>query len=180
MESWVIKITMFSKLENISMIVLDVDGTLTDGGIYYDNQGYETKKFNVKDGLGILLGRQMGIEFLILTGRNSKCVELRAEELKVQYVKQGISNKVEYLKEFISENKLSTDKIAYMGDDLNDLTAMKFVGVSACPANAVFEIREHCDFILNSKGGEGAVREFVEMVLKSKGKWVDAVTNFSI
>ena len=116
-------------LESIRLIVLDVDGTMTDGGIYIDNNGIEQKKFNIKDGAGIILAESIGIEFMILTGRKSACVEQRAKELNIKYVCQGIHYKVDYLKDFARNKALLAENIAYIGDDLNDLPAMHFVGV---------------------------------------------------
>jgi len=170
-----VKIKM--KLDKITFIILDVDGTMTDGGIYIDSNGVETKKFNIKDGLGIVLAQSVGIEFMILTGRSSVCVEKRVEELNIKYIAQGIKNKAEYLKDFISSNELLPENIAYIGDDLNDLPAMHYVGVSACPTDAAEEVKAYCDFVLSQKGGEGVVREFVEMVLKERNLWETAVNN---
>jgi 3-deoxy-D-manno-octulosonate 8-phosphate phosphatase (KDO 8-P phosphatase) len=165
------------KLKNITLIVLDVDGTMTDGGIYIDNNQIESKKFNIKDGAGILLAQSVGIDFMILTGRTSKCVEKRAEELRIKYVMQAILRKVDYLKEFCALHNLSRENIAYIGDDLNDLAAMHYAGISACPSDAADEVQEYCDFILSRKGGEGVVRVFAEMVLKEKNLWEQAVSN---
>jgi 3-deoxy-D-manno-octulosonate 8-phosphate phosphatase (KDO 8-P phosphatase) len=164
-------------LEKIQLIVLDVDGTMTDGGIYIDSNQIETKKFSIKDGAGILLAQSVGIEFMILTGRSSICVEKRAKELSIKYVVQGVHHKAAYLKEFIAVNKVSADSIAYIGDDLNDLPAMRFAGVSACPMDAAEEVLSYCDLILPKKGGDGVVRVFVEMVLKEKKLWGQAISN---
>jgi len=164
-------------LAKIKLIVLDVDGTLTDGGIYIDNNGVETKKFNVKDGLGIVTAQSVGLEFMILTGRTSFCVEKRAEELMIKYVLQGVKNKADYLKTFATQNNLLSENIAYIGDDLNDLLAMRFAGVSACPKNAAQEIKDYCDFIINANGGDGAVREFIEIILKEQNLWNIVIEN---
>ncbi|MDR2408432.1 MAG: 3-deoxy-D-manno-octulosonate 8-phosphate phosphatase, partial [Bacteroidales bacterium] len=120
--------------EKIKLIVLDVDGTMTDGGVYIDNNQVETKKFNIKDGAGVLLAQSVGIDFMLLTGRSSVCVEKRAEELHIKHVAQGVHCKVDYLKNFCLRNKLLAENIAYIGDDLNDLPAMYYVGISACPS----------------------------------------------
>jgi 3-deoxy-D-manno-octulosonate 8-phosphate phosphatase (KDO 8-P phosphatase) len=163
--------------EVLKLIVLDVDGTMTDGGVYIDGNQVESKKFNIKDGAGILLAQSVGIDFMILTGRSSKCVEKRAEELHIKYVVQGIHCKLDYLKEFCAKHELLVENIAYIGDDLNDLPAMHYAGVSACPSDAAQEVRGYCDFILSPKGGEGVVRAFIEMVLKEKKLWEQAVSN---
>lgn len=155
------------KMDKIKLIVLDVDGTMTDGGVYIDSNGVELKKFNIKDGAGILMAEAVGIDFMILTGRKSVCVEKRAKELKIKYLEQNVSDKGSFLKKFIDDNLLDKTEIAYIGDDLNDLSCMKMIGVSACPIDAVDEIKEVCDFVLPIKGGNGVIRAFVELLLKS-------------
>jgi 3-deoxy-D-manno-octulosonate 8-phosphate phosphatase (KDO 8-P phosphatase) len=160
---------------NLKIVVLDVDGTMTDGGIYIDNKRVETKKFSIKDGAGILLAQQMGLEFMILTGRRSHCVQQRANELKVKYVIQEVQNKQAYLEQFMERNSLSKDELAYVGDDLNDLPTMKIVGYCACPFDAAPEVKNYCDIVLSKKGGEGAVREFVEILLKNRNQWEAAI-----
>jgi len=164
-------------INKIKIIILDVDGTMTDGGVYIDSNLAETKKFNIKDGAGILLAQSVGIEFMILTGRTSKCVEQRAKELKIRHVVQGVQDKAVYLKDFMSSNNLSQENVAYIGDDLNDLPAMNCAGVTACPADAANEVKEYCDFTLSKNGGDGAVREFIEILLKDKKLWEKAVNN---
>lgn len=166
-----------AQLNNIKLIVLDVDGTMTDGGVYIDNQGVETKKFNIKDGAGILLAQSVGIEFMILTGRSSICVEKRAAELHIKYVAQGIHHKLNYLKNFISEHNMSCREIAYVGDDLNDLPVMHYVEVTACPMDAADEVKAYCDYVISKKGGEGVVRNFVELLLKKTEQWILALNN---
>lgn len=155
----------------IKLILLDVDGTLTDGGIYRGNNGEELKKFNVKDGYAIVQAQKMGIDFGIITGRNSELVKIRAEELKIKYIYQGISEKIIILKEIMEKTSLKKEEIAYMGDDLNDLNIMKEVGLKGAPEDAVKEITEAADFISSKKGGCGAVREFIEFIIKKENKW---------
>lgn len=155
----------------IKLILLDVDGTLTDGGIYRGNEGEELKKFNVKDGYAIVTAQKLGIEFGIITGKKSRLVEVRAEELKIKYLYQGISQKTEILEEIIEKTALRRDEIAYMGDDLNDIRIMKCVGIKGAPSDAVSEILEIADFVSGKKGGEGAVREFIEYIIKREGNW---------
>jgi len=164
-------------LEKIILIVLDVDGTMTDGSIYLDSNLVETKKFNIKDGLGICLAQSAGIDFMMLTGRSSACVEQRANELRIKYIAQGIQDKAAYLKEFMANHKFSSEQIAYIGDDLNDLPAMRYAGVSACPTDAADEVKAYCDFVLTPKGGEGAVRAFIELLFKKKNLWKKAINN---
>lgn len=156
------------KLKNIKIIVLDVDGTLTDGGVYIDSNGVETKKFNIKDGGGIALATRAGYEFMILTGRKSYCVEKRAQELKIKHLFQGVDNKIEVLEKFMAENNLLSENIAYMGDDFNDLDCMKLAGFVACPADAMHCVKDVADYIAEHNGGYGAVRDFCELLFKKQ------------
>lgn len=155
--------------EDIQYLILDVDGTMTDGGVYLDSQGNEIKKFSIKDGAGLLLARQGGIQAVILTGRESLCVSVRAQELQIPYVFQNVKKKKEFLREFFREHQIRREQAAYIGDDLNDLGAMSLTAVTACPRDAVREVKNACTCILKSRGGEGAVREFVELLLEKKG-----------
>jgi len=162
------KLLLNEQLKKIKLVILDVDGTLTDGGIYYDNDGHEFKKFNAKDGLGIVQTQQTGIDFMILTGRSSAIVEKRANDLKVKYLFQGIKDKAEFLEKFLTEQKIPNDTVAYVGDDLNDYDAMKLVRITACPADASPEIKEISTIILTRNGGSGAVREFTDKILLAR------------
>ena len=155
----------------IKLVLLDVDGTLTDGGIYRGNNGEELKRFNVKDGYAIVNAQKLSIEFGIITGRKSELVEIRAKELKIKYLYQGISEKTVILEEIMKKDSLSKEEIAYMGDDLNDLLIMKQVGLSGTPKDAVDEVIQVADFVSKKNGGSGAVREFIEYILKKDGKW---------
>lgn len=159
---------MYSK---ISYWVIDIDGTMTDGGIYYDSGGNELKKFNTKDGLGLLMLFRLNMKVIILTGRISKATEKRMKELKVQYLFQNVKNKSEFLKDFMQENGICKEQIAYIGDDLNDYYAMQLAGLKACPADACSEIKECVDYISEKKGGEGAVRDVISYFLKQRGEW---------
>lgn len=155
----------------IKLIILDVDGTLTDGGIYYDSDGNEMKRFDVKDGLGIKVGLSAGLEFAIITGRQSPMVKRRVEELGIQYLLEGVQKKAPALMELSEKTGISMDEIAYIGDDLNDLQAMMMTGVKACPSDAVKEIKEVADFISNYSGGSGAVRECLYKLLTERDEW---------
>lgn len=155
-------------LDKIRLVVLDVDGTLTDGGVYIDSYGVESKKFNIKDGAGIVQAKEQGIDFMILTGRQSYCVEKRAEELKIKYLFQGIQDKLSFLKNFLSKEEILPEEIAYIGDDINDLDCINFVGFSACPNDAIIEVKNHVDFISHYDGGHGAVREFCDLIIGNK------------
>lgn len=161
----------------IKLILLDVDGTLTDGGIYRENKGEELKKFNVKDGYIIVNSQKVGIDFGIITGRESELVKIRSEELKIKYLYQGISDKTLILEEIMEKTLLKKDEIAYMGDDLNDLNIMKKVGLKGAPQDAVPEVKEEADFVSSKNGGDGAVREFTEFILKKDGIWEKFLKN---
>ena len=157
--------------QKIKLVVLDVDGTLTDGGIYYDSQGNEMKRFDVKDGLGIKVGLAAGLEFVILTGRESPMVERRVKELGIQYLLSGVQVKYPALEKLLAELSLSLDQVCYIGDDINDLECMEHVGFAACPADAAEEIKEAAHYISSVNGGYGAVRECVVALLKEKEVW---------
>lgn len=155
----------------IKLVLLDVDGTLTDGGIYRGNNGEELKRFNVKDGYAIVNVQKLGIEFGIITGRKSELVEIRSNELKIKYLYQGISEKTVILEEIMQKTGLKKEEIAYMGDDLNDILIMKQSGLTGAPKDAADEVIQIADFVSEKNGGSGAVREFVEYILKKDGKW---------
>lgn len=166
-------------MKNIKIIILDVDGTLTDGKIYYDSNGHEMKAFNVKDGMAIAQAISCGIEVGIVTGRESSIVEKRAGELKVKYLYQGIHNKVEVIDEILNSLKLNYSNAMYIGDDINDLDIMNRIGVSACPKDACEDILERCDIVSRFNGGEGAVREIIEILLKKQGKWNFIISKYT-
>jgi 3-deoxy-D-manno-octulosonate 8-phosphate phosphatase (KDO 8-P phosphatase) len=156
---------------NIKLVVLDVDGTLTDGGVYYDSHGHELKRFDVKDGLGIRIGIAAGLEFAIITGRESVMVERRTKELGIQHLYQGVQKKAPAMKALISSLGLSKAQVAYMGDDLNDKAPMRLAGLCACPADADPDILELSDYIAPHPGGAGAVRDFIHEILEQQGVW---------
>lgn len=163
--------TRMRKYEKIKLMILDIDGTMTDGGIYYDSQGNEIKRFNVKDGLAIKIAIQSGIEFAIITGRESRMVSMRAEELGIQYVQSGVQKKYPILIKLLDQLKISEEEVGYIGDDWNDFRCMQLSGFKACPVDAAEEIKGICDYVSNQKGGYGAVRDCLEFLLKSQGQW---------
>lgn len=171
---------MDEKAEKIKLIILDVDGTLTDGKIYIDNNGIEGKAFNVKDGFAIAQAIKFGIKFAIITGRSSKLVEKRAQELKIEDIYQGVNNKLEKLDQLCKKYNLNYGEIAYMGDDINDLPVLKRAGLKAVPNDAVREVKEIADFISCFSGGKGAVRELIEYILRKKNIWKDVVSSYDI
>lgn len=155
----------------IKLLLSDVDGVLTDGGLTFDSNGVESKTFNVRDGLGIRLWQKLGGEFGIITGRLSSIVEKRADELDIVLLKQGIGDKLPIVKDIAKEKGLSLDAIAYVGDDLPDLPVIEAVGLGVAVADAAAEVRAGADWITETPGGRGAVRELVETILKASGRW---------
>jgi len=149
----------------IKMLIMDVDGTLTDGKIYISSQGEIMKAFNVKDGLGINKLHANGIIPVIITGRKSEIVIERARELNIKEVVQGVDDKVEVLRLVAEKYKCDLNDIAYIGDDENDLECMKLCGIRACPVDAHESVATIADFICKKEGGCGAVREFIEYIL---------------
>lgn len=147
------------------LVITDIDGVWTDGGMYYDNTGNEWKKFNTSDSAGVLFLKHLNIPFAIITGEDTEIVARRAEKLKVQYLYQGISNKLNVAQKLCTELGISLEEVAYIGDDLGDLKLLQAVGFSAAPANAPAYIKAAVQLVTNTKGGDGAFREFVETML---------------
>lgn len=159
------------QLEKIKYLVIDVDGTMTDAGIYYDEHGNELKKFCTKDAAGFFAAHQAGIEILVLTGRECAATTRRMTELKVDYLVQNCKDKVAYLNRFMNEKKITGEELGYLGDDLNDLPGMQLCGFVGCPADACIEIKECADYVASVNGGAGAVRDIVEHLLRVRGEW---------
>ena len=166
-------------MKDIKFLVLDVDGTLTDGKIYVDDKDNSFKAFNVKDGFALVNWLKLGGEVAILTGKKSNIVERRAKELGIKYIIQGSKNKKQDLKNLLKELNITFENVAYMGDDLNDLGVMKSVGFSACPKDSVQEVLEIANFISSKNGGDGAVREFLEHIMKKNGMWKKILEKYS-
>lgn len=154
----------------IELIVLDVDGTLTNGQITYTNDGNELKSFDVSDGLAIATWtKKFGKKAAIITGRNSKIVEKRAKDLKIEHLYQGITNKDEVLQSILDEEGLNWNQVAAIGDDLNDYNMLKKAGLSFTPANGSHYLKEWVNVICIKEGGQGAVREMLEYIFKEDG-----------
>ena len=164
--------------EKIKLILSDVDGVLTDGFITFDNQGIETKNFHVRDGMGIRLWKNAGFEFGILTARSSHIVKLRASELGIDLVRQGFEDKLPVALQVIKDMSLEMDQVCYIGDDLTDIQVLKSVGIAVAVADAVDEVKDAATFVTDLPGGRGAVREVVERLLKSQGRWDDLIRRF--
>jgi len=159
----------------IVCIVSDVDGVLTDGRIVLDNQGVETKSFHTRDGLGIKLWQQAGYQFGLLTSRNSQIVKLRAAELKIGMVRQGFEEKLPVLSEMLQQAELTLDQVCYVGDDLPDIPILQRVGLSVAVADAAPEVKAVAHWTLRTPGGQGAVRELIERLLKAKSRWEECI-----
>ncbi len=153
-------------MAKIELIVLDVDGCLSDGKIYYSQSGEEFKAFDVKDGLGIASWIRMGKKAAIITGRSSKIVQKRADELGINFCRQGIKDKSAELQRVVDELGISLESVAAIGDDFNDYLMLKSVGLSFTPANGVDAIKEIVDITLTKIGGNGAVREMIDIIIK--------------
>ena len=147
------------------LILTDIDGVWTDGGMYYDQTGNEWKKFNTSDSAGIIFCKKLNIPVGIITGENTEIVKKRSEKLRIDFLHQGITDKLSVAKEICSELSISLDDVAYIGDDLGDIELLKSVGISAAPNNAPYYIKNIVDFTTKKNGGEGAFREFVETIL---------------
>lgn len=166
------------RCQKIELILSDVDGVLTDGGIIYDNRGIEMKRFHIQDGLGIRLWSQAGYRFGLITGRSSHVVNVRAAELGIDIVRQGVEAKLAAAREILGDCGLQPEQLCYIGDDLPDMPLMRFAGLGVAVADACHEIREAADHVANLAGGQGAVRETVEMLLKSQHRWGDVIQRY--
>lgn len=153
------------RTKKIKLFVMDVDGVLTDGGMYYSEKGEVMKKFNTRDGKGIELLRKRGIIPAIITQENSNIVIKRAEKLRIDEVYVSIKNKIEVVKKLIKKYNLNFDEVAYIGDDINDIELLKRVGFSATPKNGVDNVKKVVNYVASKNGGDGAVREVIERIL---------------
>ena len=153
---------------NIRLLVMDVDGVMTDGKITYTSDGQELKSFNIKDGLGVKRAQASGIETAIITGRTSPIVERRARELGIAHLVQGREDKLAALSDLVGQLNLSLDQVAYIGDDLPDLTAIESVKLGACPADAATEVKSKANWVSTRSGGDGCVRELCDLLVSHK------------
>jgi 3-deoxy-D-manno-octulosonate 8-phosphate phosphatase (KDO 8-P phosphatase) len=165
-------------IEKIRLLLLDVDGVLTDGRIIYDNNGIESKAFHVRDGHGLKMLQRAGIQVGIITGRDSQVVAHRAQELGIEMVYQGAKNKMVPYLEILEQTGLTDEQIAYVGDDLVDLPILRRVGCACTVADGVSDIKPYVDYITTLPGGCGAVREICDMLLRQSGRWEEAVERY--
>jgi 3-deoxy-D-manno-octulosonate 8-phosphate phosphatase (KDO 8-P phosphatase) len=171
---------MDERLMAIQLLLLDVDGVMTDGGIIYDGNGLETKIFNVKDGHGIKMLQRAGIEVGIITGRSSAVVDIRARELGIELLYQGALRKLESYEDVRMKTGFTDSQIAYIGDDIIDVPVMRRVGFAAAPQDALAEAKKAAHYITSCNGGRGAVREVCDLILKGRGKWDEVVARYEL
>jgi 3-deoxy-D-manno-octulosonate 8-phosphate phosphatase (KDO 8-P phosphatase) len=165
-------------LENIKLLVLDVDGVLTDGRMVVNADGSETRFFNSLDGHGLRLWQRAGLKVAFLTGRLSEATKYRAEQLEINYVFQNCFDKLPTLRKLLEDLGLSAQEVACVGDDLPDLPMIRYVGFGVAVANAVDEVKQHADYVTARRGGNGAVREVIEYILKSTGQWQELMKRY--
>lgn len=171
---------MMDRLKDIRLLLLDVDGVMTDGGIIYDGNGLETKVFNVKDGHGIKMLQRYGIEVGIITGRTSQVVDIRARELAIELVYQGALKKLDSYCHVKEKTGFTDSQIAYIGDDVIDVPVMRRVVFAAAPADGLVEARNAAHYVTTCAGGRGAVREVCDMILKGRGLWDEVVARYEL
>ncbi len=158
------------RARRIKYLILDVDGVMTDGGLYYSADGVELKRFNAQDGYGIVRARECGLGIGIISGRETPIVAARARVLGIDDVYQGAADKVEAMREIQRRNFLKDEEVAYIGDDTFDLPLLKVVGLSAAPKNARPEVRRTVDYVTSAAGGDGAVRELIDFILSHRSR----------
>jgi 3-deoxy-D-manno-octulosonate 8-phosphate phosphatase (KDO 8-P phosphatase) len=167
--------TLDERCRAIRLILCDVDGVLTDGGIVLDNQGIEAKRFHVRDGMGIRLWRKAGYSFGLITHRSSHIVKTRAAELGIDILRQGIDDKLAAMQAILREARLTPQHVCYLGDDLPDMKVVCAAGLGVAVADACAELRQAAHYITSAPGGSGAVRETIELILKAQARWEDLI-----
>ena len=167
-----------NRLERIKLLILDIDGVLTDGGIVYNDNAVETKVFNVKDGLGIRLVMDAGIDLCIITGRRSGALHHRCKNLGIDLVFDGIDNKAAAFDLVLERTGVTDEEMAFIGDDLPDIPLMKRVGLAIAVKDAHPIVLEHADMVTSAKGGRGAVREVCEAILTAQGLWENILERY--
>ena len=167
------------RLAAVQLLLLDVDGVLTDGGVTWSNDGVEQKTFNIRDGLGLRVWQRAGCRAGIVTGRSSHVVQLRADELGIDLVRQGVDDKLAAVAEIMSESGLAWEQVAFMGDDLPDLPVIMRCGVGIAVADACAEVRAAASVVTSLPGGKGAVREAIERMLRARGGWEAIVARYA-
>ena len=169
-----------ARAKGLKLMIFDVDGVMTDGTLYYSERGEELKAFNIQDGHGIKMLRQYGVEVALITARSSRAVELRAANLGITHLYQGVEDKRGAYAALLAKLGLVAGQSGYMGDDLLDLPILRRVGLSTCPADAVKEVLAEVDLVTRAKSGQGAVRELAELLLKAQGHWAKLMARYEI
>jgi len=164
----------------INWLILDVDGVLTDGSVILGPDGTEHKRFNLQDGHGIKLWKRAGGDVALLSGRASEATLSRAQQLDIKHVFQGFHYKLPVLQEFLEKQQIDPAHVAYVGDDLMDLPALRHVGFGVAVANAVDELKAQADYVTVRQGGAGAVREVIDLILKEAGKWAGLMERYLV
>jgi len=167
------------RASEVELILCDVDGVLTDGGLYYDRRGHGALRFDVKDGLGLKLAQRAGLKTGVLSGRASAALDHRAHELGLDIIVSGSRDKSAALDELLERHEITARRIAFIGDDLPDLVALARCGLTFAPSDAVAEVRTVVHRVLTAGGGHGAVREMVEAILRARGDWEKVVRPFT-
>jgi 3-deoxy-D-manno-octulosonate 8-phosphate phosphatase (KDO 8-P phosphatase) len=167
-----------ARAAKVKLILLDVDGVLTDGAVVIYGDGSESKRFHIRDGIALVWAQRAGITVGLLSARQSPTTVQRAAQLGITLIHQGVSSKISTYDQIVGDMVLTDDEVAYMGDDIVDLAVLGRVGLSAAPANAVAEVRSRVDFVSSFPGGDGAVRELVEMILRAKKQWDPLVATY--
>jgi len=171
---------ILEKAKKVKLLLLDVDGVLTDGCIIYDSRGHDMKFFDVHDGLGVSLLKKAGIPTILITAKGSRAIRPRARDMRVEEVFENISPKTQALEKILKKYKVKVSEICFVGDDLVDLCLMKKVGFPVAVSNATPEIKQVASYITLREGGRGAVREVTELILKSQDKWQEAIGQYDI
>jgi 3-deoxy-D-manno-octulosonate 8-phosphate phosphatase (KDO 8-P phosphatase) len=171
---------ILEKAKKVKLLLLDVDGVLTDGRIIYDSRGRDMKFFDVHDGLGVSLLKKAGIPTILITAKGSRAIRPRARDMRVEEVFENISPKTQVLEKILKKYKVKVSEICFVGDDLVDLCLMKKVGFPVAVSNAAAEIKQVASYITLREGGRGAVREVTELILKSQDKWQEAIGQYDI
>ncbi|MEF3074646.1 3-deoxy-manno-octulosonate-8-phosphatase KdsC [Methylobacter sp. Wu1] len=169
---------VLEKAKKLKLLILDVDGVLTDGKLFFDNEGNEYKAFHARDGHGIKLLRQTGVEVAVISGRKSNSVALRMKNLGIEYVYQGHENKIAAFDEIIDKLQITPDQAAHVGDDLLDLPIMIRAGLAIAVDDANFVVKQHADWCTTLPGGHGAVREVCDLIMQAQGRFEDVVNAY--
>jgi len=170
--------TLDQRCQPVQLILSDVDGVLTDGGIAFDNQGIEIKRFHVRDGMGIRLWQKAGYRFGLITLRSSHIVKLRAAELGIEILRQGIDDKLTAMRSILRDYRFTPEQVCYIGDDLPDLPVVRAAGLGVAVADACAELRQASHFVTTASGGAGAVRETIELILRAQNRWEDLIQGY--